>query len=261
MKLQDALLRLYAAAKHRGMLDNALAQRAFLKSYFLYKRYLEDPFHGLIRTAPQLFRGGHVIDVGANVGYNAALFARAVDASSFVFAFEPDPENFRLLERTARTRPHIVPLPLAVGARPGEIELWRNPRHHGDHRVWTESLRAEGESVRVDLVSLDDFVRQRQLGPIAFVKIDVQGYELPVCEGMKEILERNPSIVVALEYAPAGMRELGFAPAELVAFWTARNFLASVIERSGKLRAGGSAELDAIAAEAGYVNVLFRRAG
>ena len=260
MKLQNALLRVYAAAKQRGMLSNPVAERAFLTSYFLYKRYLEDPFHGLLRDCPELLRGGHVIDVGANVGYNAALFAAAIDPGCKVFAFEPDPDNFRLLQRTARKRPNLEPVAMAVGASVGEVELWRNPRHSGDHRVRTESWRGEGDSVRVPVVSLDDFVRQRQLGSIAFVKIDVQGYELAVCRGLRDVLERNPRIAVALEYAPEAMRELGFDAAALLAFWTTRGFQPTVIGRSGKLRDVVAGELDAMAGADDYVNLLFRRA-
>src|SRR5262249_21171170 len=106
------------------------------------------------------------------------VFARATDCN--VYAFEPDARNFRMLERTA-THANIIPVHAAVGAKSGEVELWHNPSHSGDHRVRTEAFAVAGETARVRMVSLDDFVRDRRLGEIAFVKIDVQGYELAVC--------------------------------------------------------------------------------
>lgn len=249
MKLQDALLRLYATARKTGVLEHPWAERAFVRSYFLYKRYLEDPFYALIATEPALFLGGHVLDVGANVGYTAAVFSRATDCN--VYAFEPDARNFRMLERSA-THANIIPVRAAVGAKSGEAELWHNPQHSGDHRVRTDAFAAEGETALVPMVSLDDFVRNRRLGPIAFVKIDVQGYELAVCEGMREIIDANPQLAVALEYAPESMRELGFDAADLLAFFDERGFSAQLIERSGALRPFDGAAAD-------YVNLLFRR--
>jgi len=249
MKLQDALLRLYATAQKTGVLEHPWAERAFVRSYFLYKRYLEDPFHGLIATEAALFLGGHVLDVGANVGYTAAVFSRATDRN--VYAFEPEARNFRMLEHNA-THANIIPVRAAVGAKSGEALLWHNPRHSGDHRVRTEAFANGGEITRVPMVSLDDFVRDRRLGEIAFVKIDVQGYELAVCEGMREILESNPRIAVALEYDPNAMRELGFDAADLLHFFATRGFEPQVIERSGELRPFTGAAAD-------YVNLLFRR--
>jgi FkbM family methyltransferase len=249
MKLQDALLRIYGAARSAGVLEHPWAERVFVRSYFLYKRYLEDPFHALIATEPALFLGGHVLDVGANVGYTAAVFARATDRN--VYAFEPDARNFRMLERMV-THANIIPVHAAVGAKSGEVELVHNPQHMGDHRVRTESFGAGGETTRVPMVSLDDYVRDRRLGEIAFVKIDVQGYELAVCEGMREIIDANPLLAIALEFMPDAMRELGFAGADLLAFLDKRGFSPQVIERSGELRPFTGAVAD-------YVNLLFRR--
>ena len=69
------LLSVYGFANRRGLLNTSLAQEAFARSYFLYKRAVEDPFAALLRRRPELFRGGHVLDVGANIGYTAAVFA------------------------------------------------------------------------------------------------------------------------------------------------------------------------------------------
>src|SRR5712692_982951 len=94
----------YAAARRTGFLDTPIGSRLFISAYFLYKKYLEDPFEGLIRRDPDLFRGGHILDVGANIGYCAALFSRALDPGYSVFAFEPEPFNASLLRHVVRTR-------------------------------------------------------------------------------------------------------------------------------------------------------------
>jgi hypothetical protein len=70
---------------------------------------------------------------------------------------------------------------------------------------------------------------------VSFVKIDVQGYELPVCEGMSGILDRNPRACVALEYAPRQMAEQGFEPEALRRFFAARGYRIYLLARNRPL--------------------------
>src|SRR2546430_16632021 len=91
-------LRAYALAHLTGFLNTRVGDALFSRAYFAYKRR-EDPHARLIRAHPELFRGGNVIDVGANIGYTAVLFARAIDDPFKVFALEPEQENFQRLER------------------------------------------------------------------------------------------------------------------------------------------------------------------
>src|SRR5207249_1406142 len=62
------------------------------------KRFLEDPYAGLVANRPDLFRGGHILDVGANVGYDTVLFAKALSPGARVIALEPERENCRRLQ-------------------------------------------------------------------------------------------------------------------------------------------------------------------
>src|SRR5689334_23917857 len=131
--LQRVALAAYHTANRRGWLDSRLAEAVFHRCYFAYKRLVEDPFAKLVATRPELFRGGDVIDVGANIGYTVTLFARALDPGRRVYAFEPEQRNFRrlqhVIERTGLTD-RVVAHRSAVGAREGTIELWHNAAHH-----------------------------------------------------------------------------------------------------------------------------------
>jgi FkbM family methyltransferase len=207
--------RVYALARRAGVVDKPWFEAVFTRSYFLYKRWLEDPFHGLARRSPELFHSGHVIDVGANIGYDAMVFADAVDPGFRVLALEPEARNFAMLERAIARRglaARVTALRLAVGAADGTADLWRNLDHHGDHRVATEAFRRAHPTASTQTVpmrSLDSLAETDLPGPIAFVKIDVQGYELAVCQGMRRVLAENARLAVAFEYAPEAMREMG----------------------------------------------------
>lgn len=206
------LLRAYALAERSGALRWRPLEWLFVRSYFAYKRVFEDSFARLVRQRPELFRGGHVIDAGANVGYTARVFARALEAPYRVYAFEPDAENFRRLTRFAKDD-RIVPLRSAVGEREGEIALWHNDGHPGDHRVAAGEVASfAGRRETVPMTTIDAFAQTLD-HPIRFIKIDVQGYEPAVLRGMRATLEGD--VVVAVEYAPAHIRALGFDPDEV----------------------------------------------
>ena len=239
-------------ARKSGWLDTPMGQRAFTSSYFLYKRYLEDPYYHLIRRHPELFRGGNVLDVGANIGYTALAFSGAIDPRYMVYAFEPDEFNFSLLQRTAssaKAAGRIEAIRSAVGNRDGVIELWLNEHHHADHRIMTDRFRqakAGETSTQVPILKLDTFLEsQRSPFPVCFIKVDVQGYETAVCEGMELTLTRNPDAVVTLEYMPDAMLDLGFQPEALLDWLRAKQFNIYSLKKDGSLAPGTPERLKA----------------
>ena len=249
-KRQESILTgIYALGRRSGFLDTAPGQWIFSRAYFLYKRLLEDPYAALLRRFPELLHGGNVLDVGANIGYTALLFSRAIDPGFKVYAFEPDEFNFRLLHR-ASARGRIQAIRSAVGDADGSAELWINPRHHGDHRIVTS---ASSNTVRVPLITLDTFVaNQHAPFPVRFIKVDVQGYELAVCRGMERTLAQNPQAAVALEYMPQALRELGFDPGELLQWIVEKKYRIQILEANGALQPAAPDRLPAD----GYLDLL-----
>ncbi len=244
-----------------------LYRRAFLPAYFAYKRALEDPFAELIRARPALLRGGHVVDVGANVGYTASVFAPALDPGFRVFAFEPDPAMHAILRDVIRDRglgERVHAERAAVSAAAGMLRFWHNDAHQGDHRVFTPELARTGRNAAtvtdVAAVTLDAFLAAHDArAPVAFIKIDVQGYEPAVCDGMTETLAANPRAAIAVEFSPADLRDQGHEPAALLAFFLDRGYAMEALRRgspAGPLTAG---TVEALAARHGYLDLLFTR--
>jgi len=261
--IQRALLTAYETANRRGWLDSRLAEVVFQRGYFAYKRLVEDPFAKLAAARPELFRGGEVIDVGANIGYTACLFARALEAPHRVHAFEPEERNFRWLEHAmvrAGLTGSVIVHRAAVGAREGTIGLWHNASHHGDHRIATDALRAvrDEPTQSVPLTSIDAYVAGIGAPPIAFIKIDVQGYEPEVLRGMRETLAANPRVHVAVEMMPSALEELGFAPDDFLHELADALPHLAILERDGQLR---DADVAAIThacrdSDLGYVDLV-----
>lgn len=242
----------YTGARRAGVLDTRAGSALFIGAYFAYKKHLEDPFDKLIRRQPELFRGGHLVDAGANIGYCSSLFSEIADPGCRVFAFEPEAFNFGLLQRVVRRRGNVVATQAALGASSGTIGLLLNPRHHGDHRV------CEGKSAdtHVPLVQLDAFLAERRAqAPVSLIKIDVQGYELAVCQGAEQTLARNARCAVVMEYMPEALRDLGVAPADLLQWFAARGYRMDTVNADGTTTEGFSG----VVPLRGYVDLLFRR--
>jgi FkbM family methyltransferase len=256
------LTNVYWLARKSHLLDTGWGRRAFAASYFWYKRYLEDPFYNLVQRHAELFRGGNILDIGANIGYTATVFSRAVDPEYKVYAFEPEQFNYDLLElslQANKTSGRIVPIRSAVGDRDGTIEVGENKHHHADHRILTDQFRESASpsgSVATPVLQIDSFVKtQGGEFPVRFIKVDVQGYEFPVCKAMEHTLAENPRAILALEYMPEAMRELGFQPEDLLKWLEHRDYRAYTLEKDGQIRPGVADPSQG----QGYVDLLFSR--
>lgn len=142
------------------------------------------------RTIPQ---GSVVYDIGANVGIYTILSAVICGESGKVFAFEPDPYNIKYLEEHTKLNKldNVSVVRCAVSNISGQTFFQDN----GDH--CTGHIVKEGP-LKVETVSLDDFVLLNKNAPPEYLKIDVEGAEDLVLEGANKILNQyKPEIFLA----------------------------------------------------------------
>jgi FkbM family methyltransferase len=177
-------------------------------------------------TLARHLRPGHVFyDVGANVGFFTVIAARLVGPSGRVLAFEPVPGNAGLARANAAGNgfDNVEVVARAVGRASGRAEL-ALARYSGGSMLAEvgEPPDPRGERLEVEVVAIDDAVAAGAPPPDV-VKIDVEGAELEVLEGMRRTLaSRRPVVVLEVDdrtEAAAGRRldacralleELGF---------------------------------------------------
>lgn len=111
-----------------------------------------------------------------------------------------------------------------MGERSGELQLYLNEGHPGDHKIIDDGSGRKTEMVKC--WSLDDFATEKQLGRIALVKIDVQGAESLVVQGMMGLLDRGQidSVIVEMSsndrdrifqvFSTRGFRSFCFDPSK-----------------------------------------------
>lgn len=147
----------------------------------LRAEYMLEP--GLIRP------GDLVIDCGANIGEFSIICAQE---GARVVAFEPDPTEFAALKRNAEGR-EITAVNCALWKQDAEMTFY-DSNEHGD-----SSLIDPGRSDRsltVQARRLDGVAELPAEGPVRFIKLEAEGAEPEILQGMTETLARTEYISV-----------------------------------------------------------------
>jgi FkbM family methyltransferase len=146
--------------------------------------------------------GGVFYDIGANIGFFALLGAHLSGLESVqVYAFEAAPDNAEAIRVNAALNGigNVTVICKAVSSASGRGRLqvvddqsWSKLEDYGEH-PYTEQV------IEVDLVSIDDLIAAGELTPPTLVKIDVEGAELAVLEGMRSTIDAyRPAIICEL---------------------------------------------------------------
>jgi len=158
----------------------------------------------------RLRAGDVAFDVGANLGWYSVLLSRLSEPGAQIFAFEPDPESYRLLTRNlaANAAGCVAAFNVALGETAGTAELHRyKSSNNGRHTLL--SGNTSGGVVRVAVDTLSAFWERHALGdsPIRLLKVDVEGFEYFVLRGAGELLRRCACLL--LEYSPESLPVAG----------------------------------------------------
>jgi FkbM family methyltransferase len=164
----------------------------------LVRGSVEPPFAEALRR--HLPAAGAFWDVGANLGYFALLGARIGGPGTQVVAVDPVPAHARsVAEIVALNRLEDVHvLQLAAWREPGEVELVLPSDGAWAHLAATVAGRAPGDRLTVDAIPLDALLEPGSgLRPPDVIKIDVEGAELGVLDGLERtVAEHHPVLLV-----------------------------------------------------------------
>ncbi len=188
---------------HRMWLDDK--DTLELANHEVYEPVETEIFKGEIKA------GDRVLDIGANIGYYTLIAAHLVGPQGKVYAFEPDPANFRLLQKNVEANGYtnVVLVNKALSNKNGKIRLYLNPSNRGDHRVYDS--KDGRSSIEIETVALDRFFKPLDK-KIHFIKMDIQGAEALALAGMKGLIRRNKGLKLVTEFSPASLKLAGSRP-------------------------------------------------
>ena len=157
-----------------------------------------------VAVARALQPGTHAIDVGANHGYFTLLMADAAGDEGRVLAIEPNPRLAELVTRTVDVNGYsrcCRTLPYAAAASSRGTARLAVPRHRLADASIVGTTHDGDDVIEVQTIAIDDAAADWER--VDFIKIDAEGAEETIWDGMRRTLRRNADIVVVMEFKPA----------------------------------------------------------
>jgi len=130
-----------------------------------------------------------VLDIGANIGYYVLNEARLIGNSGKVYACEPVPENFKLLEKNIKLNgfTNVETYNIALGNKNKETEMYISEKSNLHSMIRTRNV--SDKKIKIQLLTVDEFLKNKKTPNL--IRMDVEGYEYKILEGMKETLKNK----------------------------------------------------------------------
>lgn len=169
---------------------------------------------GTTRLFQEIVKSGMVVvDIGAHVGYYTLLAAKQVGPTGKVYAFEPEQDNHAILLKNIGVNGYnnVVATPMAVSDRRGSSTLYVTSLDNGRHSMYHHGLPERG-SPTVETTTLDSFLASEGWPSVDLIKIDVEGAEVAVLDGMTGLMGKSADLKLIIEFNPALLQDGGVAP-------------------------------------------------
>lgn len=167
--------------------DNGVDMLIFF-AIFLYGEYA---FQHVLRKDIQV-----IYDLGANIGL-AAVWFKSLFPKAQIFGYEPVPDNYHIALKNYGNISGKV-FPIAIGKERGKAKMLLHPRNKGAHRLTAyKSSDFEVDSeIEVQVETLTYFIDKGEIPPPDFLKIDAEGSEVDILEGLGSYLNNVRAVVI-----------------------------------------------------------------
>jgi FkbM family methyltransferase len=182
-----------------------LQEGQYQKTNWLFSQTLIDQWH-------------RAIDVGSNNGCNSIHYAQRFD---HVECFEPTPLAQVLWQQTIKDNGVVNAqlYAMALGSCADTREMLSYPRNGGHNHIRATDRVTKKHMFNTDVVALDSL----SFDQVGYIKIDVEGFELPVLQGAVETIDQwRPTI--QLELVANQCRRFGYLAEDLIEFMRARDY-------------------------------------
>ena len=184
-------------------------------------------FHEIKFILTFLEKGDVFIDIGANIGYFSITASSSVGETGAVHCFEPTEQTYsRLLGSIAlNNAKNIFPHATALSNLNEERAFTVSTNGFDAYNSLGTPSEGEGFSKKILFTrSLDSFLKEENIADPSLIKIDVEGWEIPVIEGMKELLAKKTAPVLIVEFTESNAKSAGFSCSSLFDMITELNY-------------------------------------
>lgn len=158
--------------------------------------------------------GTVILDIGANIGFHTLYFSELSGPAGTVVAFEPIESNFNALKENIRLNnsKNIIAVQTALGEKAETLNVYIDA---GNTNPGAFSLfEKRGSNTEIPVAKGDDELARLNISHVDFIKVDVEGFEIPVLRGLMETIKRcRPTIV--FEYDRNYQRRYSFSDIEI----------------------------------------------
>lgn len=143
-----------------------------------------------------------VFDVGANMGQFTKVVLKTIGSNARIYAFEPSPSAFKNLEKNISEYPNIKLNNLGLGELDAKVTLYSEMSASGHASLYRRTIAGEKmqltESIKIK--TLDSFCIDNNINHIHYLKMDVEGHELSVLKGAKQMLASSGIDCIQFEF-------------------------------------------------------------
>lgn len=209
-----ALIRtIYGHKMYIDTRDESIAPHLLIDGY--WELWINHVVQGTVKA------GMNVLEIGANLGYYTLLLASIIGAKGKLYAFEANPKVFKNLFSNVLVNGFSDRVELVNKAavdKSGAITFYALKKLHGSGSIvdltgeaYLNKIDDEAETFTVDAVSVDDFLKDKP-ARIDFIKMDAEGSEPRIFNGMQGLIRNNLQLTIIAEFSPDLVRGTGCDP-------------------------------------------------
>jgi len=179
-----------------------------------------------------LSKEDNAVDVGANFGWYTTLFSSMIDGGK-VFAYEPAKRTFHVLSENIKKNNlnNIIFKNIGVGSVEGLMMLDQGGERESGLAHIVDS--SNENSIEVKIVSLGTDLEDYK-NEIAYIKIDVEGFEKNVLDGATQILEVENQPIIQIELNEEALVRAGSSRSETLSILSKLGYEFWEIDKSKK---------------------------
>jgi FkbM family methyltransferase len=168
-----------------------------------------------------------IADVGANIGLHSIYYAN-IAINGLIYSFEPSRYTYSYLMSNLKNKNNIIPINIGLSDTNGIFSFFdcENDALSGLKDTLRSAIR---EETKILCLKGDDFFDTLQLQKLDFIKIDVEGLEQEVIEGMSQTIEKFHPVIFCEIYKGVNSNS---HPEKTVSFITGMGYKAFVVSNS-----------------------------